>query len=74
MSKIREYAEKMNYKIDEEMTLDFERKLRLSKKKSVTIRLPEEVIKAFQKMSGEDGKYQALMREVLIEAAKKEAS
>jgi predicted DNA binding CopG/RHH family protein len=74
MSKAKEYALKKNYKVDEEMTREFERKLRLSKKKSVTIRLPEEVINAFKKMSGEDGKYQALMREVLIEAAKKEAS
>jgi len=74
MSKAKEYVKKKNYKVDEEMTREFERKLRLSKKKSVTIRLPEEVINTFKKMSGEDGKYQALMREVLIEAAKKEAS
>ncbi|OUR96566.1 hypothetical protein A9Q84_09460 [Halobacteriovorax marinus] len=73
MSKAREHAKKKNYKVDEEMTKEFERRLRLSKKKSVTIRLPEEVISAFKRMSGEDGKYQALMREVLIEAAKKEA-
>lgn len=74
MSKAKEYALKKNYKVDEEMTQEFERKLRLSKKKSVTIRLPEEVINTFKRMSGEDGKYQALMREVLIEAAKNEAS
>jgi predicted DNA binding CopG/RHH family protein len=72
MSKVKKYAQEMDYKIDEKMTLDFE--LRLSKKRSVTIRLPEEVINAFKKMSGDDGKYQALMREILIEAAKKEAS
>jgi predicted DNA binding CopG/RHH family protein len=53
------------------MTLELERKLRLSKKKSVTIRLPEEVIDSFKEMAGNDGKYQQLMREVLIQAAKK---
>ena len=74
MSKAKEYAKEMGYKIDEEMTRELERKLRLSKKKSVTIRLPEEVIELFKKMAGDEGKYQQIMREVLIEAAKKSAS
>ncbi len=74
MSKAKKYAKKMKYTIDDEMTLELERKLRLSKKKSVTIRLPEKVINSFKKMAGNDGKYQQLMREVLIEEAKKKAS
>lgn len=74
MSDTRNYAEKMGYTVDEEMTLDIQRKIRLSQKKMVTIRLPEDVIESFKTMAGEDGKYQQLMREVLIEAASKKAS
>lgn len=74
MSKARKYAEKMKYSIDEEMTNEIQRKMRLSKKKSVTIRLPEDVIEFFKKEAGDHGKYQQIMREILVEAASKKAS
>ena len=64
----------MSYAVDKEMTLNIQRKIRLSKKKMVTIRLPEDVIDSFKTMAGKDGKYQQLMREILIEAASKKIS
>ncbi len=71
MSKTKEYALKKNYKIDKKMTLEIERKLRLSRKIPVTIRIPEDVIESFKKKAGKEGKYQQIMREILIEAAKR---
>lgn len=71
MSKAKDYAKKMGYRIDEKMTLDFQERLRLGKKKPVTIRLPEDVIEAFRDLSGDDVKYQALMREVLTDYVEK---
>ncbi|MBT3235765.1 MAG: hypothetical protein HN353_07425 [Bdellovibrionales bacterium] len=74
MDRLRKYARKQGYEVDEKMTLEFQRQLRLSKKKAVTIRLPEEVIEEYKKLAGDEGKYQAIMREILIEALSKKAS
>ena len=68
MSKVSKYAKKKGYKIDEAMTKEAKMIMRLSKKVPVTIRLPKEVVDAYKKMA-EDGSYQALMREILIENA-----
>ena len=68
MSKVRKYAKKKGYKIDEAMTKEAKMIMRLSKKVPVTIRLPKDVVDAYKKMA-EDGSYQALMREILIENA-----
>lgn len=68
MSKLRKYAKKKGYKIDEEMTREARTQMRLSKKVPVTIRLPKDVVDAYKRMA-EDGSYQALMREILIENA-----
>jgi predicted DNA binding CopG/RHH family protein len=70
MSKARKMAQQLGYQVDEEKTAEFRRRLRAANKKAVTIRLPQEVIEAFKKKAGEDGKYQALMREVLIDSLK----
>ena len=70
MSKARNYAKQQGYNIDEEATAEFKQRLRSLNKKPVTLRLPEEVIDAFKKKAGENGKYQALMREVLIDSLK----
>ena len=70
MSKSREYAKEKGYVVDEESTIEFKQRLRSMNKKSVTIRLPQEVIEAFKRKAGKNGKYQALMREVLIDSLK----
>lgn len=68
MSKLRKYAKDKGYKVDEKMTREARTQMRLSKKVPVTIRLPIDVIDAYKRMA-EDGSYQALTREILIENA-----
>lgn len=68
MSKLRKYAKEKGYKINEEMTREVRTQMRLSKKVPVTIRLPKDVVDAYKRMA-EDGSYQALMREILIDNA-----
>lgn len=70
ISKLKKYALEKGYNVDEEATEEHLRRLTLSNEKSVSIRLPIDVIEEYKKKAGKNGKYQALMREILIDSLK----